>query len=108
MPAFDQPAPPALVCTLTREDLGKSLRLRGRVVSPEGIQGEYRLTITKIGPAGSTNLNQSGRFSTAANVETHVGSATVSLEEGTRFQAQFLIEAAGKTYVCGTPSGAKI
>jgi len=82
--------------------------LSGRIVSHENVQGEYRLTITKTGPAGLTKFNQSGRFSTAANVETHVGSATVSLEKGAHYDVQFLIEAAGRSYVCDAPGGAKI
>ena len=107
MAALDISIPPAIVCTISREGVGGSLRLYGHVVSREDARGKYRFNIRKSGPAGSATLNQSGQFSTTANVEAVVGSATIGVEQGADYDVQLVIEVGDQTYQCGGPSGAK-
>jgi hypothetical protein len=106
MVVIDQ-SPPPIVCTLAEDSVSGGVRLRGRVVSQQDAHGEYRLKVKKIGPSGSTNLNQKGAFSAPAKTETYVGSTNISLEQGAQYEVQFAIDVDGKTYQCTAPGGAK-
>lgn len=105
MAALDQAQTPALVCSVVRENLGSTVRLRGRLVGQEDTQGTYSLRISKTGPAGATSINQGGQFSAPSNTETLVGLATMSVEPGASYAAHLSLRIGSHTYTCEWPIG---
>jgi hypothetical protein len=107
MAALDQAQTPALICSVVREDLGATVRLRGRVVGQEDTQGTYSFQISKAGPAGSTSVNQGGQFSALSNAETFVGLATLSVERGASYTAHLSLRIGSQDYRCESHTGGR-
>ena len=103
MAGIDQP--PAIVCSVVREQAGDRLQIRGRLVGQEDFEGTYSLKIKKDGPSGSSSVNQGGPFSAAANNEIFVGLASFNTEPGATFVTELTLHIGDKTYTCGSPDG---
>ena len=102
------PATPVIVCSVVSTDVGAAMSFRGRIVSREQVGGTYRFAITKSGPSGKSTIRQGGQFVALPDVETFVGSATVSVEQGAEYDVRFGVEAGGHSYTCDPFVGGKI
>jgi hypothetical protein len=103
MAAIDQP--PTVVCSVVREQTGDRLQIRGRLIGQEDLRGTYSLRIRKIGPSGSSTVNQGGPFSASANAESFVGLANFNTEPGTTIVAEFSLLVGDQTHVCASGGG---
>ncbi len=101
------PPPPTVTCSVVSTPSGASTRFQGKLVSLEAVDGTYRFAIKKSGPAGTSMVQQGGRFSAPARTETFVASTTVSVEPGAEYDVDFSVEVAGNAYHCDRVSGGK-
>ena len=98
MPTLDQPPP--IICSIVQEQIGDRLQLQGRVIGRQDAQGNFSLRVVKTGPSGSSATAQSGIFSTLANAETLVGTASLNMEPGAHFTADLSLRFNGQTCSC--------
>lgn len=103
MTALDQP--PAIVCSIAREQADDRVRIRGRLVAREETKGSYSLRIERSGPSGSSTVNQGGPFTAVAETETFVGLASFNAEPGATFVADFTLRVGEHTYRCDAGDG---
>jgi len=69
-----------LQCEIRKNEMGNSVELTGVIVSSRAVAGNFRFTITKSGPSGSSNINQGNTFDLAADKESRVGQVAINLE----------------------------
>jgi hypothetical protein len=103
MAAIDQP--PAVVCSVLREERGEQIQIRGRVVSKADLRGTYSLSIRKSGPSGTSSVKQGGQLAVPANTETFVGFASFNADPETRFVVDFHVQVDGKIFACDPQDG---
>ncbi len=69
-----------LECEIRKVDAEGSIHLTGVVSSSAALAGNFRFTLTKSGPSGSSNINQGNTFDLAAGAETYVSRVTINLQ----------------------------
>jgi hypothetical protein len=69
-----------LRCEIRKNQTGGSVQLIGIIVSSRAIAGNFRFTVTKSGPSGSSHIHQGNRFDLAAGKESQVGLVKINLE----------------------------
>ncbi len=100
MMALNQSPPPAIMCSVVRENVGNQLRFRGRLVAPTQVQGSYSLRIKKIARSGSSVVSQTSSFTASPNKETFVGLASFNQDANARYDVQLTLQVGGQTYNC--------
>ena len=90
-------------CEINAKRSGNSTTLDGVVTAKRGIKGSYRLSITKSGGGGQSDIDQSGLFSAAPGAAATVG--TVTLGGPGSFVAILTITGDGKTTDCSRQIG---
>lgn len=98
MAAIDQP--PAIACSVVREQSGGRMQICGRLVSRADVSGIYSLQIKKAGPSGSSSVSQGGPFAASAEQELFVGNATFNSDPETKFVVEFSIRVGDHTVSC--------
>ncbi len=66
-------------CEIRRNNAGALVELTGVISSSRAIAGNFRFTITKSGPSGSSNIQQANKFSVAADNELQVGHLSINI-----------------------------
>jgi len=84
-----------LRCEIRRSGEGHAVRLSGVVASTDAVDGNFRFSVMKSGPSGSSNINQSNKFHLDAGKEIYVGQMTVSLEPGAHASVELLVSSNG-------------
>jgi hypothetical protein len=69
-----------LQCEIRKIEADGSVELTGVIVSSRAATGNFKFTVTKSGPSGSSNINQGNKFDLAADRESHVGMVKINLE----------------------------
>ncbi|WP_022720593.1 curli-like amyloid fiber formation chaperone CsgH [Rhodopseudomonas sp. B29] len=103
MGAYD--LPPGVVCSVVRHEDGGRLEIRGRVISPQALQGKYVLQIKRTGPSGSSTVKQGGPFDLAAGTETFLGLANLNLEPGATVSTDFSLQIGDGVKLCEQGDG---
>ena len=86
----------AMFCDISVVKTSYGVRITPVVRSDRSLSGEYSLTITKSGEAGSSDISQSGPFDAPRGVKQQLGSSEISLERGSRFHAVLKVRAGGR------------
>ena len=68
-----------LECEIRKIGSEGSVQLTGVVSSSSEIKGDFRFTLTKTGPSGTSNVNQGNSFNLAAGAQAHVSHVTINL-----------------------------
>lgn len=97
--------PPGIICTVVSEDSGGRVQVRGRVVSPQDLQGTYALHIKRTGPSGSSTVNQSGAFAATADKEIFLGLASFNTEPGVSLLTDFTLQVGDNVRRCSGREG---
>jgi hypothetical protein len=123
MMALNQSPPPAITCSVVRDNIGNQLRFRGRLVTPTQVEGSYSLRVKKIARSGSSVVSQPGTiapsaqernnigtdviltkelssFTAAPNKEPFVGLASFNQEANARYDVQLTLQVGGQTHNC--------
>ncbi len=106
MVVLNQAPPPAINCSVIREDVGTQLRVRGRVIAATRVQGSYSLRVRKTVRSGSSVASQAGSFTAAPNEETFVGLASFNQEKNASYDVQLTLRVGDQTYECKSDAGA--
>ena len=88
----DQP----MFCDISVVKTSHGVRITPVVRSDRSLSGEYSLTVTKSGGAGSSDISQGGPFDAPRGVNQKLGSSEISLERGSRFRAVLKVRAGGR------------
>lgn len=86
----------AMFCDISVVKTSHGVRITPVVRSDRSLSGEYSLTITKSGGAGSSDISQGGPFDAPRGVKQELGSSEISLERGSRFHATLKVRAGGR------------
>jgi hypothetical protein len=86
----------AMFCDISVVKTSHGVRITPVVRSDRSLSGEYSLTITKSGGAGSSDISQGGPFDAPRGVKQELGSSEISLERGSRFHAVLKVRAGGR------------
>lgn len=86
----------AMFCDISVVKTSHGVRITPVVRAGRGVSGEYSLTITKSGGAGSSDISQGGPFDAPRGVKQELGSSEISLERGSRFHAVLKVRAGGR------------
>lgn len=87
-----------LACSIERSVQGSTLSLEGRAERASGTF-RYHLLIVKDGPTGTSRIVQSGTLALARKAET-AGTASISVEPGTKFAARLTVVSEVDTTRC--------
>lgn len=85
-----------MFCDISVVKTSQGVRITPVVRSDRSLSGEYSLTITKSGGAGSSDISQGGPFDAPRGVKQSLGSSEISLERGSRFHAVLKVRAGGR------------
>jgi hypothetical protein len=69
-----------LQCEIRKKEADGSVELTGVISSSQALAGNFRFTVMKSGPSGSSNINQGQKFDLAAGKESLAGKVTINLE----------------------------
>lgn len=86
----------AMFCDISVVKTSQGVRITPVVRSDLSLSGEYSLTVTKSGGAGSSDISQSGPFDAPRGVKQELGSSEIWLERGSRFHAVLKVRAGGR------------
>ena len=86
----------AMFCDISVVKTSHGVRITPVVRSDRSLSGEYSLTVTKSGGAGSSDISQGGPFDAPRGVSQELGSSEISLERGSRFHAVLKVRAGGR------------
>ena len=86
-------------CEIAVSQSGSSLTYRARVHADQPAEGAYRLTIHRVGTAGSAMIDQSGRFSAAPGHPAELGQATLGGNRG-QYSAELALDWQGRSLTC--------
>jgi hypothetical protein len=86
----------AMFCDISVVKTSQGVRITPVVRSDRSLSGEYSLTVTKSGGAGSSDISQGGPFDAPRGVKQELGSSEISLERGSRFHAVLKVRAGGR------------
>lgn len=86
----------AMFCDISVVKTSHGVRITPLVRADRTLSGEYSLTITKSGGAGSSDISQGGPFDAVRGVKQELGSSEISLERGSRFHAVLKVRANGR------------
>ncbi|HOY76742.1 MAG TPA: curli-like amyloid fiber formation chaperone CsgH [Hyphomonadaceae bacterium] len=86
----------AMFCDISVVKTSHGVRITPVVRSDRSLSGEYSLTVTKSGGAGSSDISQGGPFDAPRGVKQELGSSEISLERGSRFHAVLKVRAGGR------------
>lgn len=89
----------AVQCGVATSTQGGMLAIEGTILSPIAMTGEYRFSIRSVSNGNSSNINQGGMFSAAANEVTTIGKVTVNA--GASVDVDFNVTAGGQKFDCG-------
>lgn len=78
-------------CDVTARRTGNGMLIEAHAFADRSVDGEYSLTITKSGRAGSSDISQGGALSLAAGEEVMLGQNEISVERGARVRALLTI-----------------
>lgn len=100
-PSVEKPKPApareqAMICDISVVKTSHGVRITPVVRADRDLSGEYALTITKSGGAGSSDISQGGPFDAARGMKQELGSSEISLERGARFHAVLKVRANGR------------
>jgi hypothetical protein len=90
--------PGATRCGVTATAERGMLALEGTILSPVALSGEYRFAIRSSANGGSSNINQGGYFTAAANEATILGK--VMINAGAQYEASLDVSAGGQKIAC--------
>ena len=82
---------PRVSCELKLKRTSHGVQLEAWVRALQATAGEYQLIVTKIGPAGSSDVSQGGEFSVGARSATVLGSTEFGLERHGRLKAHLIL-----------------
>lgn len=77
----------AITCEVRSRRTENGLLIQARAFADRDISGEYDLVITKSGPAGSSDISQSGALDLSAGASALLGENEISVERGARVRA---------------------
>jgi hypothetical protein len=69
-----------LRCEIRRSDAGGAVELTGFLLGTRAVAGNFRFSVMKSGPSGSSNINQANKFDIAADKDSQIASVTINLE----------------------------
>lgn len=78
-------------CELKLKRTSDGVQLEAWVRALRATAGEYQLIVTKIGPAGSSDVSQGGEFAVGAGSATVLGSTEFGLEPRARLRARLTL-----------------
>lgn len=93
-----KPAPvkeQAMFCGISVVKTSHGVRITPVVRADRTLSGEYSLSITKSGGAGTSDISQGGPFDAVRGVKQELGSSEISLERGSHFHAVLKLRANG-------------
>ena len=90
----DRQAAQLKLAKLPRDSNG--IRVTPIVNADKSMSGEYSLTITKIGRAGSSDISQGGPFDASRGERVRLSSSEFSMERGAKFRAVLEVRAGGR------------
>jgi hypothetical protein len=95
------PADPAPVnCRIEETQVGAELLLQGKVAGDMSAEGQYRLLVSKVGQAGTSNISQGGAFKLEPGADIGLGRINLSLERGAQYEATLTVTVDDRTFVC--------
>ncbi len=80
-----------LACTIQAKKVQGGLRLEALVATQDQAAGTYQLTLTKAGPAGSSDISQGGEFSLMPGTTSVLSGSELSLERGAKLTAKLAL-----------------
>lgn len=81
----------SVTCDVTARRTSNGMLIEAHAFADRGVNGEYSLTITKTGRAGSSDISQGGALSLVAGEEATLGQNEISVERGARVRALLTI-----------------
>lgn len=76
-----------ITCDVRSRRTANGLLIQARAFANRDVSGEYALVITKSGPAGSSDISQSGALDLEAGSSALLGENEISVERGARVRA---------------------
>jgi hypothetical protein len=95
-PAKVQRAVSRFSCDIDIDRTSNGIRVTPIVHADKSMSGEYSLTITKSGAAGSSDISQGGEFDAARGEHVRLSSSEFSMERGAKFRAVLEVRAGGR------------
>jgi hypothetical protein len=89
-----------LSCTIHATNVRNGLRLEALVAADREATGTYRLTLSKAGPAGSSDVSQGGEFAVMPGSTAILGGSELSLERGAKLSAKLTLATKGSDVDC--------
>lgn len=89
-----------LACTIQAQKVQGGLRLEALVATHHQAAGTYQLTLTKSGPAGSSDVSQGGEFSLLPGATTVLSGSELTLERGAKLTAKLSLATSEGDIAC--------
>ena len=89
-----------LTCEIRVRPAGAEVDLTAIAKSAVTASGKYRLVVIKRGPAGGTEIEQSGSFSIEAGGVSNLSNVSLTLETGATYDAELTITSQGIRITC--------
>ncbi len=80
-----------LACTIQATKVRGGVRLAALVATQHKAVGTYQLTLTKAGPAGSSDVSQGGDFAAMPGTTSVLSGTEISLERGAKLLAKLTL-----------------
>jgi hypothetical protein len=84
-----------LGCAIHRVDHGDATEFRGVLTGRDAVAGQFRFSVAKTGPSGTSNINQANPFTLAAGGEAQVAQVTVNRDGASHVTIEFSATAEG-------------
>ena len=90
-----------MYCDIVRVETPSSIELVGKVSSPVPAEGSFHFVIEKQGPAGRSDITQSGDFLVGSDsTEEELGRVTLDTDPGAFYVAHLVVEWQGGEIDC--------
>lgn len=89
-----------LACTIQAQKVRGGLRLEALVATQHQAAGTYQLTLTKAGPAGSSDVSQGGEFALMPGTTSVLSGSELSLERGAKLTAKLALTTSEGDIAC--------
>ena len=83
-------------CDIDVDRTPNGIRVTPIVRADKSMSGEYSLTVTKSGGAGSSDISQGGPFDARRGESVRLSSSEFSMERGAKFRAVLKVRAGGR------------
>jgi hypothetical protein len=78
-------------CEIRKHESNGAVELSGVITSSRALAGNFRFTVTKSGPSGSSDVHQGNTFDLAADQESQIGQVTINRDRDAHVAVELFV-----------------